>query len=63
MEAVDGGDVREDACGDFRRDPCFCQPGAEDLGTQWSLRVVTWCSHASSVGVGAQERLGRLSFP
>lgn len=41
MEAIDGGDVREDACGDFQRNPCFRQLGAEDLGTQWSLRVVT----------------------
>lgn len=57
VEAVDGGDVREDSCGDFQRDPCFCQLGAEDLGTQWSLRVVTWCSHASPMGVGAQDRL------
>ena len=43
VEAIDGGDVREDACGDFWRDPCFCQPGAENLGMgkplQWSLNV------------------------
>lgn len=43
VEAIDGGDVREDACGDFRRDPCFHQSGAENLGTekpmQWSLSV------------------------
>lgn len=33
MEAIDGGDVREDACGDFQRDSCFCQLGAKNLGT------------------------------
>lgn len=38
MEAVDGRDVREDAGGDFRRDPCFCQLGTENLSTEKS----TW---------------------
>lgn len=34
MEAVDRRDVREDARGDFRRDPCFCQLGTENLSTE-----------------------------
>lgn len=58
MEAVDGGDVREDTCGDFQRDPCFYQPGAENLGTQWSLSMGHhgW-DCASAEDVGTQERL------
>lgn len=34
MEAGDGRDVREDAGGDFWRDPCFCQLGTENLSTE-----------------------------
>lgn len=34
MEVIDGGDVREDFCGDFWRDFRFRQSGVENLGIE-----------------------------
>lgn len=62
MEAIDGGDVREDPCGDFWRDPRFRQPGAENLGTEKPTHGHgVWVmgdgyDGASAVSVGAEER-------
>lgn len=42
MEAIDGGNVREDACRDFWRDPCFCQPGTENLGIEKRTMVTEY---------------------
>lgn len=42
METVDGRDVGENASGDFWRDPCFCQLGAENLSTEKPTVVTDW---------------------
>lgn len=55
VEAIDGGDVGEDACGDLRGDPCFRQPGAENLGTQQSRGAVTTDGRAGASAAGMEE--------
>lgn len=63
MEAVDGGDIGEDARGDLRGDACFHQSSAENLGkempmmandctTAWTLSHLGTCYGGEGVFVG-----------